>query len=665
MKKICYLLVFTLLTLTSFSQKRELGEVTIQELQEKQCPIDTSAVASVIFNIGKTYFDYSENDGFTLNTEVDTKIKIYKKDGYKWATIEIPYYIGSSKNESVVFSKAITYNLVNGKIEKTKAKNENEFTLKKNKFWEIKKITLPAVKEGSIVEYRYTIKSPYLTNFPEWEFQKEIPVLYSQYDTKIPEYFIYNSYLKGMYQPKKTTDNILRKITIDNKKITSKGYAHDIQNIELTENSASYILENIPALNDESFVNNIKNYSSSIIHELSGEQFPNSSYKSYASTWEDVTKNIYENEDFGNQIKKTGYFEEDIKTITEKNINTVDKMYEIFDFVQKRMNWDGYLSILADKGVKKAYQDKTGNSAEINLMLVAMLQHSGIDAYPVLISTRANGISVFPSRTAFNTVIASVTVNDKQYLMDATSKLATPNILPLRDLNWFGRLIKKDGSSEMIELMPKEKSMIGISSQITIDSNQNINANVREQYTDYESYVARDKKLSLSEDEYLSKKEKNLNNIEIQDYTNENLNNINDSFIERYKVSTNKEVEKIGNNLYFSPMFFFREKENLFKQEEREYPIDFHFPFNNSHSFSIQIPDGYEIESLPKTFAVKTPNDYALFKYLVSQSDNLINVQSTLEINTSIIPSEDYEYLKEFFKNVIDKQNEKVVLKKK
>lgn len=663
-------LLLALLFMTSYAQKRELGKTTIEELKETKCPIDTSAVASVLFDIGKTYFEYSSSDGFNLVTEVDTKIKIYKNEGYKWATIEIPYYVGGTKNESVIFSKAITYNLVDGKIEKTKSKNENEFTVKKNKFWEIKKITLPAVKEGSIIEFRYMIKSPYISTFPEWEFQKEIPVIYSQYNANIPEYFIYNAYLKGGYQPKKETESVSKRITIDDKKINQqgsvvKGYTHDIQNIDYQENCTKYTLENIPALKDEDFVNNIKNYSSSVIYELSGEQFPNSTYKSYATTWEDVAKNIYENEDFGNQIKKTGYFEEDIKNITEKNSNTVDKMYEIFEFVQKRMNWNSYLSVFVDNGVKKAYQDKTGNSAEINLMLVSMLQYAGIDAYPVLISTRANGIAIFPSRAAFNTVIVCVTIGEKQYLMDATSKLSTPNILPLRDLNWFGRLIKKDGNSEMIELMPKDHSMAGISSQIIIDANQNINASVREQYTNYEAYRMRDKKLSLSEEEYISKKEKNINSLEIQDYSNENLNETNDDFIERYKVITNKEIDKIGNQLYFAPMLFFREKENPFKQEEREYPIDFTFPFNNIHSLSIQIPDGYEIESLPQSFAIKIPNDYAAYKYYISQSDNLINVQSTLEINTSIIPSEDYDYLKEFFKMIIDKLNEKIILKKK
>jgi len=76
-------------------------------------------------------------------------------------------------------------------------------------------------------------------------------------------------------------------------------------------------------------------------------------------------------------------------------------------------------------------------------MLVSMLRNANLDANPVLVSTRANGISLYPSRTSYNIVIASVLINGNLVLMDATSKSTLPGILPTRDLNWFGRIIKK------------------------------------------------------------------------------------------------------------------------------------------------------------------------------------------------------------------------------
>lgn len=180
-----------------FAQKIELGKVTIEELKEKQHPKDSSAVAAYVFNKGKTYFQYTQDDGFSLITDVEVKIKIYKKEGYDWANKAIRYYIGNSgSKENVIFNKAATYNLVNGAIEKTKLKNEGEFTENVNKYWNVKKITMPNVKEGSIIEYSYTIKSPFISNLTDWDFQKSIPVNYSEYRTEIQNIMFILSILK-------------------------------------------------------------------------------------------------------------------------------------------------------------------------------------------------------------------------------------------------------------------------------------------------------------------------------------------------------------------------------------------------------------------------------------------------------------------------------------
>jgi len=130
MKRILLLLIFPIIV---FSQDYELGKVTIKELSEKQHATDTSAVAAILFTKGKSYFDYVENSHFVLITEVEAKIKIYKKEGLGWANKEITFYIGGNEVESVIINKAYTYNLVNGKIEKTKLNNDGEFKENVNK----------------------------------------------------------------------------------------------------------------------------------------------------------------------------------------------------------------------------------------------------------------------------------------------------------------------------------------------------------------------------------------------------------------------------------------------------------------------------------------------------------------------------------------------------
>ncbi|RZK12802.1 MAG: DUF3857 domain-containing protein, partial [Flavobacterium sp.] len=176
------------------AQELELGKVSIKELEEKMHPKDSSAVASVLYSKGHTFFNYSESSGFMVVTEVEMRIKIYKKEGYDWANKSIRYYVGNTPNERASFSKAVSYNLVEGKIEKTKLKSDGEFTEQANKYWAVKKIAMPNVKEGTVIEYKYTIESPYITSFPDWEFQESIPVNYSEYKTSVPEFYTYSSH---------------------------------------------------------------------------------------------------------------------------------------------------------------------------------------------------------------------------------------------------------------------------------------------------------------------------------------------------------------------------------------------------------------------------------------------------------------------------------------
>jgi hypothetical protein len=61
--------------------------------------------------------------------------------------------------------------------------------------------------------------------------------------------------------------------------------------------------------------------------------------------------------------------------------------------------------------------------------------------------------------------------------LDATDKYSNPNILPFRDLNWFGRLIRKDGSSENVDLMPKVASADNITMLYTIEATGKITEN--------------------------------------------------------------------------------------------------------------------------------------------------------------------------------------------
>lgn len=661
--------IILVVTFSSYAQNHELGKVTIEELNEKVCPIDTSAVASYLFNIGKTSFEYSHDDGFEIVTVINAKIKIYKKEGYSYANNAVSYYVGGNGSENVMVSKAVTYNLVNNKIEKTKLGNDGEFNEKVNKYFQRKKITMPNVKEGSIIEYRIEIKSPFIRNFPDWEFQKNIPVNYSEYSSYIPEYYIYNTHMKGFIIPKAEESSKSRKIEYTYKTdampgINGHGSERVNSSLEFNERIVKYTLSDVPALKNEAYVNNLDNYRSAIIHEIASKRFPNSPYVNYTTDWESVVKKVYESDSFGDELKKTGYFENDITPLLASKTATLEKITAIFNYVKSRMNWDESYGFHCDNGVKKAYQDKKGNVAEINLMLTAMLRFAGFEANPILVSTRSNGISLFPSESAFDYVITGLEMENQIILLDATDKYALANVLPIRDLNWFGRIVRKDGTSAMVDLMPKSNSREVLNIMANINTQGEVSGKIRDQYFDYNAYVFRDNNNVLSKESAIEKLEKNHQGLEIVEYEVQNNTDLEKPVVENYSFTNTNTVEIIGDKMYVSPFLFFAMKENPFKQEIREYPVDFVFPNQEKYNISITIPDGYAIETLPLPKAIGMPEELGNFKYNITNNGNQVQLLYSLDINQAVIGAEYYDVLKNFFKEIVNKQTEKIVLKK-
>lgn len=630
-------ILFFLLIAKVQSQNYELGKVTIAELEEKMHPNDSAAVAAILSS--KVSFNLNLNG----NSEkvVQKKVKIYKSDGYDLSNVKLYFAAGRLSYLNVV--SAFTYNLVDGKIVKSKLKPESEFIEKTNDSYWIKKLAFPDVKEGSIIEYQYKEQIGFLSTY-DVNFQENFPVNYSELKTIIPDYFAFKKNAKGLFSPKMIT-----------KPAGTYGYI-------ATE--TTYVFQNLPGLKEESYVNNINNYRTGISFELERIAIPGQLYKTFSSDWTSVAKTIYGLDSFGSELNKTGYFEEDIKLLLAGKNKPEEKLTAILDFVKTNINWNNHLGFACDKGVRKAYKEKTGNCADINLMLTAMLRYSGLTAHPVLISTRSNGISFFPNISAFNYVITAVEYGNDIILLDATDKFSTPNVLPFRDLNWIGRLIRKDGTSESIDLMPKKISSKNVSIDYTIEQDGKISGKVRRQSTDYNAMEVRNDFENSKEETYLENLENNFGKIEISDYKRNNEKDCVLPVVESFSFISNDLTERIGDKIYINPMLFFANTKNPFKQENREYPIDFGFPFMEKYNVSIHIPEGFTLETIPQPGAIVMDEGLGSFKYNIAVNNNMLQLIVLHQINSPIVAHQQYIILKEYYKAMIAKQTEKVVLKK-
>ncbi len=133
----------------------KFGDIPIEDLKMTTYDKDSSAVAVVLTDYGESGMIYSAEKGFMLTFERITRIKILRKEGLEWGNFEVPLYHSAGNAEKLSSLKGITYNLENGKIIETKMKNDAVFKEKYDDNFDIMKIALPNVKEGSIVEVTY------------------------------------------------------------------------------------------------------------------------------------------------------------------------------------------------------------------------------------------------------------------------------------------------------------------------------------------------------------------------------------------------------------------------------------------------------------------------------------------------------------------------------
>ena len=642
------------------AQNQELGNVTLDQLLEKVHPIDSTANAAILTKKGKTFFKYNTKDGFVLNHEYLFIIKIYKKEGLSWANFQVPYYVGFEdlNKESVKFSNAYTYTLEDGKIVKTKLNNEGSFKKNVNSYWSVASISLPNVKVGSIIEFKYTIKSENLVKFPVYENQYSIPLNYSEYHTAVPEFFIYKTLQIGSV-----------KIDVD-AKFTASSQSFDNQYGQMSRMdykviSSTYVIQNVPAIKNEEYVDNLKNYTSAIQNELERTRYPDQPVKDYTITWEGVVKNIFENKSFGAELTESEYVLNDTDRIIKNAVNEEEKLAVIFKFVQSRMNWNNDNGYFTDKGVKKAYADQTGNVAEINFILIAMLKAAGLRANPVLISTVDHGIPVFPNRIVFNYVIVSAEIEGKRFLLDATNKYAAINVMPLKTSNRIGRLISQDGSSQEINLDPSTASKAIYAVVAKISDSGSIAGQIRVQKTAHEAFNFREKFANINEDNYLELLENNLGGIQINDYVVDNkTGDLSKPVTENFSFVTDNQCEQIAGKMYINPLLFFTEDKNPFTQDVRQMPLYFGYPLQKKYNISLEIPDGYEIESLPKPVKIVLDNTIAVFSINILAEQNMIQLVITKELNSVLLPVDFYENLKSFYQKTIDINKQKIILKK-
>lgn len=669
-KPILIVFVMLLFLQTGHSQNYKFGKVSKEELAEKAYPLDSSAHAAILFKKRKTSFKYVQGEGFVIETEVHERIKIYDKEGYKWATKRIYYYNpDSGDSESVRIKDAQTYHLVADKVKSFELGKKDVFKEESTEYWSQKKFTMPNLDEGCIVEWKYTLSSPY-RNINNVVLQYDIPVKKLEVSIEIPEYYKYAVKHIGYLNIHSAASKKRKSISFTNKTRTGGGTksamstSYSTSKRDYTVNITTISEGNIPAFVEEPFINFAGNYKAAIDYELASIEWPNEVPHYYAQTWKDVAESIYDNPNFGAELRKTSHLKDDIAVLKTNLTTQSGKIYGALDYVKSKIKWNDNYGKYAEKGLRKAYKEGSGNIGDVNLTLVVVLRELGLKANPVVLSTRSNGVPTFPTRSGLNYVIAVVETPQGNILLDASEKYSLPNVLPLRAINWNGAIIRKDKTIDFVDLNSLTVATQDSNLSYKIDEEGFVEGMNRTKYNNLFAINYRNDKGEKDQEDVISNVEADNDDIEILNFRVSNIDKLAKPVVEMYKFEKEDAVELIGDKMYVTPLLFLATDENPFKLDAREYPVDFGTPMQEKVVVAIQIPEGYNIETVPEDLAIGLRDDLGKFIYSVKVSENKIKLTSLFEINSGVVSATYYAELKGLFKELVAKQTEKIVLVK-
>ena len=627
------------------------GKISASDFNISSSLINERTAAVIIADVGSASLENYQNY-WTILVRRTKRIKILNQNGFDACTIKILYSAEENRNNKLKDLEASTYNLNGDKVEVIPLSSKDIFITRDKETDMIEeKFTFPAVKAGSIVEYNYTVRYSDIMDLYPWNFQGKYPTLWSEYAVTIPGFFNYTKIMQGQLPFYETSiDSSNHTIWVGNGNMNTDIY------------TLKWVMKDAPEIKTEPLVYCPDNYVSKMHFQIA--RSPVSSYGSRTRfrSWQYLANALLDGPFGDAAVGGKSWLKDSVKNITRNCATELDKARKIFAFTR-----DNYQRVISSAypylDPKETFVSRQGSTADINLMLTAMLRTAGIEAQPVILSTRQSGkiIQDYPVLENIDYTIARVQIDDREYFLDASEKKIGFNKLPLKCFNGLAQVIGP-------VCFPAELNPDNLrETKITVISvTQNDNAGMQLRANHYPGYF---ESLGIRQ---------NLQNGKPVDY----LSALSKSFISPLKLeasvvdsleSYEKPVHvqydfsfKTGDEerLYFNPVINKSIAENPFTAATRTYPIELPYLFNQVYEMNMEIPKGYELEELPAAAKIYLNENDGSFEYDIVRTGDSIKIECKLLTYKTYFNPEEYKALSDFYAFVIKKESEMIVFKK-
>ena len=637
-------LVFSCVTAGAHAQELpELPPITPEDLALKDNPASPGAQALILY--------YAVDTDNTKSTETHAvRIKVFTEEGKKHANIEIPYFDKASRVEEI---RARTVGPDGKAAEFADQIYDREIVKAKRFRVNAKVLTLPNVQVGGIIEYSYRLhfkgNIPDLFRHPagywitsgftypaaEWTIQQDLPVRHAHF-TLHPV----------------------------------KGAAIQEHHVAMPENRTARTMgdgtlqldmDNVPAYEEEEYSPPEGNLKTRV------DLYYAAGFYGARNYWMELGRRRAETYDAF--IGKSKGIQREAARLVAASDSSEAKLRKIYGRVQQ-IRAVSYESEKTEKERKQENLKGNKNAEdvlnrgyafanEINLLFVALARAAGLEAYPVLLRSRASSLFMedFPNEYQLNAMVVEAHAESKVVFLDPATRFCPYGLLPWEEADAGG--VRVDVFKPDVGSTPASKSTDALTrrkADLRLTVLGGLQGRVEVTYFGHEALSRRLE--ALREDEPARRKEleESMKNGLAQGATVKLLSSDGWESPEsplkaEFEIEVPNFATETGRRLVLPLGVFHTNQRNPFPSPRRVHPIYFGYPQETYEEVKLELPPGMQAESLPA--AKKADQGAAYYEFSIEREGSKLQMKRTLRISSSFIKQEQYSILRGFYERVL------------
>ena len=666
MKTVIFYALLLLVPFMAFCQPTipDYGKIDKADLLMTDCDFDAGASSFKLLDYGKVRFGkskYMDEKDFTgqnetvqgkilkVVTERRVRIKILKKDGIELANIKIPFF---TKEETIKKAAACTYNIDgSGNITVSEVGKDGIYIKKTTQTNSQLIMVLPNVKVGSVIEYKYTLETENEFFVRDWYFQSVgMPTRLSYYDVNIP---LTHGFGEEAF--------INHPSAVKNSKELKEVYGEGTAQVEVPFVNRVFYLQDVHAIKREPHAGSVWDYMQRVYYHSVGTSRAKS--KDPMALWRNMANLLSD---------KGGYDESAVADIkgsealvqkASQQQDTLQKIKVIFDYLRNTITCTEDEDIFPNEGAAAAWQKRTGSCADINLLLLNLLQKAGVNALALMGSTYYNGaVSLnYPSYKQFNILLVYVPTADGFYLLNAADKASLPGLVPWYMLGTKGVVMNGDESFFLTITDNGNDYKQVVDVDIVMDRQGKATGKAFIKSYGYAKAPRvdtwlRNKEKFAAEHLATAKFSFAIDSLQV-------TNEVNDTLPLEQRFSFDLPINKTGAYYYVPTNLFTDLDKNPFTDDERHTAVEFRYYQAYYLNVNITLPDGLAFEASPPAAQLAMPGKTIEYNRTITGAGKKLSLKMTLLYNQSEFRAKDYGFLKDFYKKLFNLLEEPIVVK--